>query len=63
MKPVQSGAVWGAASADSFQLKHIPGLPEDETEICPFSYQRALAPSVAALAEQREPPTIEKIIH
>jgi dethiobiotin synthetase len=52
-KPLQSGALAGDATGDAMLLREWTGVPEPPTEIAPYSFAAALAPSVAAELEGR----------
>lgn len=47
-KPVQSGGLPGQVDADSYQLRHVSGVADSETDICPRSYPTPLTPWLAA---------------
>jgi dethiobiotin synthetase len=52
-KPLQSGALADDPAGDAMLLRDWSGVPETATEIAPYSFAAALAPSVAAELEGR----------
>lgn len=48
VKPLQSGALADDPNGDAMLLREWTGVPESATEIAPYSFAAALAPSVAA---------------
>lgn len=47
-KPVQSGAVCGDPRSDSAILRRLSGVDDPEDRICPFSFEAAVTPELAA---------------
>lgn len=52
-KPLQSGALADDPGGDAMLLREWTGVPETPSEIAPYSFAAALAPSVAAELEGR----------
>ena len=47
-KPVQSGALAGDPASDSATLRRLAGVDDAEAVICPYSFEAAVTPELAA---------------